>query len=153
LHQATRERADDGSIIACYADYAAVRELVAELIAEGIGSSVPTAVRDTVQAFKDLGLIEVSIRQIAERLRIDKSAASRRVQSALDAGYRQNLETKKSRPAKLVLGEPLPEQQTILPSLEELKCCSVDGKSAGIEQSPSSSRCIDADVALSNAAG
>jgi len=113
-----------------------VRDLVTDLIAEGVGSSVSTAVRDTVQGVKDLDVDEVSVRQIAERLKIDKCAASRRVRSTLDAGYLQNSETKKGRPAQLVLGDPLPEQQTILPNVEKLRRCSVDVELTGIERPP-----------------
>lgn len=136
LHQACRERADNGSIISSYDDYAAVRALVADLIAEGVGSSVSATVRDTVQAVKDLRVDGASVAQIAKHLRIDKSAASRRVRTAVDAGYLQNLETKKGRPARLMLGESLPEQQTILPSVEKLKCCSVDAGSTGMSIPP-----------------
>lgn len=137
LHQATRKRAHDGSIIATFTDYAAVRALVADLIAEGVGSSVSTTVRDTVQVVTDLSPDEVSVGQVAKQLNIDKSAASRRVQSAIKAGYLQNLETKKGRPARLVLGDPLPNEQTILPTLDRLRCCSVDDESEGIDPPPS----------------
>ena len=37
LHQATRDRDDDGRIIATLDDYAVVRDLVADTIAEGVG--------------------------------------------------------------------------------------------------------------------
>ena len=40
LHQASRDRDDAGRIIATLDDYAVVRDLVADTIAEGVGSTV-----------------------------------------------------------------------------------------------------------------
>jgi hypothetical protein len=54
---------------------------------------------------------------------------------------------------RLLLGDPLPEQQAILPSVEKLKCCSVDRKSAGINTPPSHSLCIDDYANLSGFTG
>ena len=50
LHQASRERDDAGRIIATLDDYAVVRELVADTIAEGVGATVSDTVRETVEA-------------------------------------------------------------------------------------------------------
>jgi hypothetical protein len=50
LHQATRERAEQGRIVAILADYARVRELVSGLIAESVEATVPKAIRETVEA-------------------------------------------------------------------------------------------------------
>ena len=50
LHQASRERDADGRIIATLDDYAVVRDLVADIIAEGVGATVSPAVRETVLA-------------------------------------------------------------------------------------------------------
>jgi len=49
LHQATRQRDTEGCIIATLEDYAVVRELVADLISEGVEATVPATVRDTVE--------------------------------------------------------------------------------------------------------
>src|SRR3712207_9265111 len=46
LHQATRERDENGQIIATLEDYARVRELVADLVSEGIDATVPGTVRE-----------------------------------------------------------------------------------------------------------
>ena len=56
---------------------------------------------------------------------IPMSAASRRVRMALERGYLKNLEEKRGRPLRLVLSEPLPEEQTILPEPERLHGCTV----------------------------
>jgi hypothetical protein len=45
LHQATRERDDRGRLVATLDDYASVRELVADLVSEGIEATVPKSVR------------------------------------------------------------------------------------------------------------
>ena len=41
LHQASRERSAQDAVIATFADYSAVRELVADLISQGVGKTVP----------------------------------------------------------------------------------------------------------------
>jgi hypothetical protein len=48
LHQAARQRDQEGRVVAALDDYAAVYELVAEHIAEGVQASVPATVRQTV---------------------------------------------------------------------------------------------------------
>jgi hypothetical protein len=50
LHRATRDRDDQGRIIAAVADYAAVRVLVEKLFSDGIEATVPATVRETVAA-------------------------------------------------------------------------------------------------------
>jgi hypothetical protein len=129
LHQATRARDGAGRILATLEDYAVVRELVADIISEGVEATVSPAVKETVDATSGIlaaGRNEVSITQLAQVLGLDKSAASRRAASALQQGFLRNLEDRKGRPARLTLGEPLPESVTILPSAEVLQRCSVD---------------------------
>ena len=50
LHQATRERDDRGRLLATLDDYSSVRELVADLVSEGIEATVPKSVREAVHA-------------------------------------------------------------------------------------------------------
>ena len=54
LHQATRQKDEAGRIIATIEDYAAVRELVADLVAAGVEATVRPEVRETVAAVADL---------------------------------------------------------------------------------------------------
>ncbi len=144
LHQATRERAGDGRVVASVEDYARVRSLVADLVAEGVEATVPTIVRETVEAverlIRDGDEEHATNRTVAEDLQIDKSAASRRVRVAVDRGYLRNLEDRKGRPARLVLGESMPEDAEILPLPEELEGvlhgCAVDRDSEGIPHPP-----------------
>ena len=125
LHQATRERDVEGRILATLEDYAVVRTLVLDVIAEGIDATVAPIVRETVAAMETLladGQPEASLRQVAHALGLDKSAAARRIAAAVQLGYLRNLEDRKGRPARLTLGEPLPESVSILPSCEVLHC-------------------------------
>jgi hypothetical protein len=59
--------------------------------------------------------------QVADYLKLDKSAASRRVSAAIKGGFLVNSEERKGRPACLELGEPLPGEQEVLPSPETLQ--------------------------------
>jgi len=120
LHRASRDRNEAGAIIANIADYAVVRELVAELFAEGIEATVSTTVRETVDAVEAVKKDEVSLGELAAKLALDKSAASRRLREAIDRGYLLNRETRKGRPARVVLGDPMPEKVKLLPEPCEL---------------------------------
>jgi len=125
LHQATRERDEQGRIVATLADYSRIRELVSGLIAEGVEATVPKTVRQTVEAVDNVitgwGEEHATIKAVAEDLEIDKAAASRRVRSAIGRGYLKNLEDRKGHPARIVLAESMPEDQEILPAPEELE--------------------------------
>ena len=125
LHQATRDRDENGRIIATLADYARVRELVSGPIAEGVEATVPKTVRETVEAVDNVidgwGEDHATNKAVAEELEIDKAAASRRVRTAIGRGYLKNLEDRKGHPARLVLAESMPEDQEILPASEDLE--------------------------------
>lgn len=159
LHQASRGRDEREWIIATPEDYRVVRELVADLIASGLEATVPERIRETVAAVDKMSWDTekpVTVTQVAARLGLDKSAVSRRVREAVERGYLRNLEDKRGRPAKLELGDPLPEEQQVLPTVEELmammaspsiiapraasasetvalhdECCAVEGVPAG----------------------
>jgi hypothetical protein len=122
LHQQSRERDEDGQIIATLDDYAAVRELVAPIISEGLGATVSEQVRGTVEAVRILTAAggHVAVGTLAKHLGIDKSNASRRARRAADAGYIHNQQEKRGLPAKWVLGEPLPESVDVLPTGAQL---------------------------------
>jgi hypothetical protein len=144
LHQATRDKDAKGQIVATLKDYAAIRKLVANLIAEGVEATVPPTIRETVNAVEKIiregGMEWVTNKALSEELHIDKGASSRRVRTAIGRGYLKNLEDRKGRPAKLVLGEEMPEDIEILPASEELKAkmsgCTVDRDLEGIVSPP-----------------
>jgi hypothetical protein len=125
LHQATRERDANGSIVATLADYSRVRGLVSGLIAEGVEATVPKSIRETVEAVESVIACgdedHATNKAVSEELGIDKAAASRRVRTAIGRGYLKNLEDRKGHPARLVLAESMPEDQEILPAAEELE--------------------------------
>jgi hypothetical protein len=135
LHQASRGRDERGRIVATIDDYTQVRDLVAETIAAGVEASVPITVRQTVDAVSALARDEgVMARAVAERLRIDKSNASRRLKMAAERGYIQNLEDRRGKPARWVLGDPMPEDKDLLPdpsALDLVNGCAVARESEG----------------------
>jgi hypothetical protein len=120
LHRASRSHNEAGAIIATLEDYAVVRALVADLFAEGIEATVPSTVRETVEAIAALKNDDVSLGQLAARLGLDKSVASRRLRQATDLGYLVNRETRSGRPARIVLGDPMPEEVQVLPEPDQL---------------------------------
>ncbi|MGH7893773.1 MAG: hypothetical protein ACREQL_03845, partial [Candidatus Binatia bacterium] len=125
LHQARRE-IRDGRIVATLDDYAAVRKLVVDVVSQGVSATVSRAIRQTVIAVAEFledrrrGEEPVSVVMLATRLKLDKTSAWRRAQQAIEAGYLVNQEDRERRPARLVLGEPMPEEQPILPDVETI---------------------------------
>jgi MarR family len=139
LHQATRERDDEGRIVVTIEDYAAVRNLVADLVSDGIEVTVPKTVRETVEAIKRLREASsgepVTVVELAQELKLDRSAVSRRVRNAKDRGYLRDLEENLRKPSRLVLGDDLPDDVQILPKPEDVR--------AGMQERASGSARLD----------
>ena len=141
LVQATRPRDAEGRVLATLDDYAVVRELVHDLFSDGVEASVSTTIRETVDAVTRLapGSPEgVSIAQLVEELKLDKSAVSRRATGARRRGYLKNLEERRGRPSRLLPDQPLPTELELLPTPERLQAhladperCSVAADQAG----------------------
>lgn len=131
LHRATRDRDDQGRIIAAVADYAAVRVLVEKLFSDGIEATVPATVRETVAAVGacvgDGGVGEVPLTALAKKMGLDKSSVHHRVRKAIERGYLVNREEKRGMSARIALADPLPDEIEILPDPEVLECWSDDG--------------------------
>lgn len=53
-----------------------MRELVADLFAEGVDATMKPETREAVAAVKALDKDEVSVTEVAKKLRLDKGAAS-----------------------------------------------------------------------------
>jgi hypothetical protein len=126
LHQTSRNRDDEGRIVATIEeDYAAVRELVADLVSEGIEVTVPKTVRETVEAVKSLRQASsgepVTLVELARELELDRSSVSRRVRNAKDRGYLRDLEENPRKPSRLVPGDNLPDDLQILPAPEDMR--------------------------------
>jgi hypothetical protein len=123
LHQASRLKDEAGRVVATIKDYAAVRDLIADLVAEGVDATVKPEIREVVEATGRLlgeGRDEVRQADLKAALRLDKSAISRRVAGAIGGGFLKNLEDRKGRPARLVLGDPLPANRDVLPTPDRL---------------------------------
>ncbi len=124
LHQATRDRDEQGRIIATLDDYRAVREVVAPLVAEGVGGTVSAVTRETVEAVVRLSAANpqgVRALGVAAELGLDKSAATRRLAVAARGGWVLNQEDRRGRPGRWIRGEPLPDEVVILPTAERLR--------------------------------
>ena len=98
-----------------------VRDLVADTIAEGVGiDGVRHRARDRG------GGRRARIRRGCDgprrrrQLRLDKSNVSRRLRMAADGGYIRNLEDKRGKPGRWVIGDPLPESVDLLPEPAQL---------------------------------
>src|SRR5215210_6723078 len=123
LHQANREKEEEGHIVVTLDDYARIRDLVDDLISEGIEATVPESVREVVEAAVQLYEDEdepVTTAALARELELDRTAASRRVRSAKDRGYLRHLEDNPRKPSCIIPGDPLPEELEILPAPEVL---------------------------------
>jgi hypothetical protein len=120
LHQTNRPRNSDGAIVATAPDYRAIWDLVADLMAEGVGAAVPGPVRDTVEAVRRLtsGGSSISVTALAKELKLDPSTTSRRVARAELLGYLTA--TKEGRSKRLMIGTPVPSDQTVLPHPDAL---------------------------------
>ena len=135
LHSFNRQRDQDGRIVATFEDYDVVREIVADLIAEGVEATVSPTVRETVAAVGALVVQHpdgIGLTEIGRLLKLDKSAISRRARTASRLGYLLNREDRRGKPARYVLGEPLPDELELLPSVGTLRDrCTVAGVSEG----------------------
>lgn len=127
LHQAGRARDGEERIIATLEDYGVVRDLVMGPMSEGVGKSVSATVRETVQAVNELssmlplGQAGISLTQLVKKMGLDKSTIYRRVKGAIKKGYLNNLEEKKSKPARLEMGDAMPGEEGIFPTVAVLQ--------------------------------
>jgi MarR family len=124
LHQASRERDAEGRIVGTIEDYERVRELVADLVSEGIEATVPGTVRETVEAVRRLREDSdepVTLAELARELKLDRSAVSRRARNAKDRGYLRDLEDNQRKPSRLIPGDDLPDDLQILPIPEDVR--------------------------------
>lgn len=141
LQQASRDVAEDGSIVARVEDYEEVRTLVAPLISEGVEATVNPIVRQTVEAVRTLlenrpqqGAEQgITLKAVAGVLKLDKATVLRRVKLTIHEGYLRNSEPK-HRPYRLELGDPLPEETNLLPALSQLGGWAVGDTSGGTPQ-------------------
>jgi len=79
LHQASRERDAAGCIIATLDDYAVVRGLVADVIAEGVGATVSASVQETVATVAKLGGCAVANPELMRELESSTGVMARAI--------------------------------------------------------------------------
>jgi hypothetical protein len=134
LHRARRESDTEERIVATIEDYARVRELVADLVSEGIEATVPATVRETVEAIRrlreDSDDEPVTVAELARELKLDRSAVSWGVRNSKDRGYLRDLEDNPRKPSRLIPGDDLPDDLQILPSPEDVRA-SVKERASG----------------------
>jgi hypothetical protein len=128
LHRNHRTRDATVQIVATLDDYEVVRALISDALSEMLGTTVNATVRETVEVVKKLldvggmlGEKHASTLEIANALKIDRSAAKRRIQRGLMEGYLRNLETKPRQPSKIVMGADMPGDVALLPSVDKLR--------------------------------
>jgi hypothetical protein len=152
LHQKTRERDGEGRIVASFDDYEVVSQLVAPLVAEAVGHTVSLATRETVEAVEALAEgrpLGVTALEVAKKLGLHKSNVSRRLSVAGSDGWLTNLEDRKGRPGRWIVGAELPGDEPVLPSVDRLRALAqpetsrtttVEGEIAG-QDPPKGSGC------------
>jgi hypothetical protein len=122
LHRFSRATDEHGRVVATPEDYEVVRDLVLDIVSAGLGATVSQTVRETVETVRvlcgessDEEDDGVTAGAVARHLELDKSAGYRRLQVAREAGYVVNKETRRGRPGRYVIGEPMPEDVEVLP--------------------------------------
>jgi biotin operon repressor len=128
VHQRTRQRDERGRIIADSRDYTAAYELLTGVLAVTV-DSVSDTIRQTVEAVAKLikeraGAEQetrgISLAQLGAELGMTKQAAEYRFKKAREGGYLFNAEDRKGHPARILLGDPLPENRALLPEPKDL---------------------------------
>lgn len=126
LNQFHRNTDDQGQIVAeINADYVPVAELMGGIMSEASGVGIEPALQETINAVKiataDLHSDEgATAFEIAKLLKLDKSAAWRRLGVAQNKGYVVNLETRKGQSGRYRVTDQEIEPEPLLPSGEAL---------------------------------
>lgn len=123
-----------GKVVATFDDYAAVYELFAGPLAEGLEATVPQHIRAVVEAVEKMTgeinerdalppgiVVSVSQSAIADRLKIHASSVSRSVRQAIEQGYLIDENPGQGRLSNLMIGgRKLPNSQ-VLPAPNKLE--------------------------------
>jgi hypothetical protein len=123
LYQRQRGRDERGRVIATLEDYRQARDLLLDAFTQAASGGVSKEVREVVVAVADLHAetkAPVTRRAVAQSIGMSARGTDYRLTKAIDLGLVVNLETKPRQPAKLVPGEPLPEERPALPTVEEV---------------------------------
>ena len=124
IHREHRFENDAGELCANMDDYAAVRELMSDIMAETSETKIKATVLETVDAVRTLqamaGSEGVTAKAVGKRLRLDTSSAFRRLRGGMDAGLIKNLETRKFQPGLYRTTDVDQDTQELLPTKQEL---------------------------------
>jgi hypothetical protein len=126
LHRDQRDRDDGGQIVAdIYRDYTAVRDLMNAILAEGSGVAVSDTTAETIDAVTKatVGMAAAegaTAKDIAKFLKLDKSAARRRLLAACADDYVVNLESRRGMKGKYRVADQKAEPVVILPTVADL---------------------------------
>lgn len=133
VHQFSRNRDDQGKVVASRSDYECIHYLLDEALSENLALTVSPAVRDVVQSVSELrkGSVlnahqdsdnyePVTIAELSEHLERDRSAVTRSVLKAIEYEYLYDETPGKGRPSRLQLGEVSLPTGSVLPHPEEL---------------------------------
>ena len=133
LHLESRERDDDGYVIATGADYTAARDLVDAILGTNADHAVPIWAQETWDAVPEVAEEAITYARLGRVLGIGTDAARTRALRLEESGLLTNLETRWKRPAKLIRGDTIPAgQDEFLPRFERLH----DVVEAATERSP-----------------
>ena len=128
LHRQHRDNDETGQIIADIEhDYAIVRQLMNALIAESSGVAVKPGLAETIEAVRLAcdGLTSdegANAQIIAKHLKLDRTAAWRRLRGAASEGFIRNMEIRRGQPGryrvtgqKVEIAEMLPPPKSLQP--------------------------------------
>lgn len=133
MHQCTRDRKEDGTVIANEEDYKVVRDLVEPSLAQGLNKAVSPEIRAVVEVVEKLlgprkavaDYDKVSQRQIADELKKDRGSVSRHVRSAIHDGFLVDFNPGQGKESDVRLGErelpngeALPKPEVLFPKKE-----------------------------------
>ena len=133
LRHGQRQRDAKGRLVATVEDYEAVRGLVNHLYAATV-SGGSLAIRDTVAAVAALVATteQPSALDVAKQMGIHKATATRRINKAIGLGWLVNEEDKRSKPYRLALGDPMPDDVGLpAPDLLRGSGCTVADETGG----------------------
>jgi hypothetical protein len=123
LHREHRAHKDGLIVADIHLDYGPVRELLADVIAHTAGLAASPGIQETVKAVADLTATNgggVTAIQVGKVLKLDKSAARRRLLAAAAEGHLVNLETRRGQPGRYVVSTTPPDAAQLLPTVKEL---------------------------------
>ena len=120
LHQFQRKRDSHGAIVATLDDYVIARDLLGPVFDAVTAEGLTPVIRQTVEAIKP-SEYDVTLGTLAKRVGVSKSTASWRGKRAVEGGWLTNDEWRDGCPARFKRANPLPDETTSLPTVEQVR--------------------------------